>query len=195
MKKVRILLDMDEVLVDFVGGVCKRWGTTPAQVLPYWTVGEWNIIPPLSSALAAKEGVKVCITEKEFWELIEGDEQFWIGLQPTVFAREILDLIESFTDDWHVISSPSHCPSCYDGKVKWLKYFFGYNFNRFAITPHKHLFARSDTILIDDWQSTVEKFIEEGGKGIVFPRHSNNQHANKSDPVAYVTKELERICR
>ncbi len=194
MKKYRILVDMDEILVQFVEGACERWGTTVDRIIPYWPVGEWNMIPPLSKSLGREVGSKWEITDKKFWDKIEGDEQFWIGLQPTVFAREVLRLVESLTDDWFIVSSPTECDSSYNGKLKWVKYFLGWNFDRFIPTSYKHIMARPDTILIDDRQSTVDRFIEEGGKGIVFPRHWNSQHAFKSDPVSYVTKELERIC-
>ena len=89
---MKIFLDVDEVLADFVGGACAVWGTTEAEVLPYWEPGVWNMIPPLSRAL----GLPVTLTEEEFWAaIVERGDRFWLNLRPLPWAGRVIDLVQS----------------------------------------------------------------------------------------------------
>lgn len=186
---MRIFLDMDEVLTDFVGGACKAWGAEPAAVLAEWEEGKWDIVPPLSRAL----GREPLLTQDEFWRPINDNVLFWAGLKVLPWAQEVVALVRSLTDDWHVVSSPSYCDTSYMGKVQWLKRFFGPRFNRFCITPHKYCFAQPGTVLIDDRDSNVKSFIRAGGAGIVFPRYHNSCHGLKNDPLAFVSDQLQNL--
>lgn len=194
---MRILLDMDEVLVNFVDGALAAWGVERAPVLEHWTPGRWDMVPPLSKALGLAEPM----SNNRFWSRLEGDS-FWLGLEPLPWFDDLLQLITNYTDDWHIVTSPSLCPTSYDGKVKWLKTKFGKSFDRFAITPHKYLFAGPDTVLIDDRDRNIEEFAGAGGIGVVFPSHHNSEHrvANGADwlmripaPLEYVNRRLDKI--
>lgn len=46
---------MDEVLVDFVGGVCRVWNIPRSLLDEQRVPGEWCIIPALSKALGCKK--------------------------------------------------------------------------------------------------------------------------------------------
>lgn len=184
---MRILLDMDELLSDFVGGACREWGKTAAEVEQHWEPGRWDIVPPLAAALGEP------LTDLAFWDRLHNRAEFWAGLDPLPWVDELVDAAARWTDDWWVVTSPSHCPSSYYGKAQWLKRQFGRRFDRFHLTPHKHLFARADTLLIDDRDDNVDRFIAAGGKGLVFPRHHNSQHRHKGDPLKYVLAKLHPI--
>jgi len=185
---VRILLDLDEVLCDFVGAACGAWGVRKEEVLRHWEKGVWDLIPPLSRALGRERP----LLEAEFWDRINGSEMFWAKLEPTPWARGVLALTQEITEDWHVISAPSSCVSSYCGKVRWLKRFFGIRFDRFAITPHKEIFAGESVILIDDRDTNIERFCAAGGQGIVFPRHHNSEHPYQDNPLARLSEVLEK---
>lgn len=197
---MKIFLDMDEVLADFVGGACRAWGITREVVEQYWPAGAWDIIPPLTVALSKQRcpgtsGFPPSMGHDEFWEHINGSEDYWLDLEALPWARVVTNLMYWVTDDWYIVSAPSRCPYSYSGKVKWLQRFFSPAFNRFVLTSHKHLLAGPNTLLIDDRDSNVEEFVAAGGAGIVFPRHHNSQHLFKSDPVKYLKNALEVHCR
>lgn len=62
---MRIYLDMDGVLCDFVGAACKLHGRDPA------TVTHWNFFKDWG------------MTAEEFWRPIhEAGEDFWANLEP-----------------------------------------------------------------------------------------------------------------
>lgn len=182
---MRILLDLDEVLVDFIGGCCRAFKADLALVLQNWTPGEWSCVGPIGKVKGFP------LDDKFFWTVIhEKGEAFWADLEPLPWIEDVLDLVKSLTDDWHIVSAPSFCPTSYSGKVKWLKNYFGRGFDRFAITPHKNLFAGKDVLLIDDRESNVKNFIRAGGDGLIFPRHNNGLHTRKQDPVGHIRKML-----
>jgi len=189
VKITRIILDMDEVITDFVGAACRAWGTTTEEVVKNWEPGKWDMTGPVGKTVRGTP-----LTEQEFWDKINGDTKFWSRMDETSFIGEILNLSYKVVNtNWHIVSSPSHCPTCYNGKVKWLKEKFGYDFNRFALTPHKEIFAQPGVLLIDDRDSNIENFIKHGGAGIVFPAHHNSKHESKQDPVLYVYEQLKEM--
>ena len=206
----RILIDLDDVLANFVGGACQEFGLTREDVEAVWELSKWDIVPPLSKVLCEKNNQPLeLMSQSDFWNKLDKNEKFWINLQPLPWFNDIIRVVESFTDDWHIVTSPSWCQSSYSGKVKWIKERFGNKFSRFCITPHKELFAQPGVVLIDDRDSNVENFtystetIDDGkgnkiivkqatgGKGIVFPRIHNSQHEHRNDQVKYIVSVLE----
>lgn len=172
---MRILLDMDEVLCDFVGGALRVHGWTRKQLEQVWPVGTWSIIEPMG------------LTHDAFWKRIDaGGARFWRGLDPLPWAHDLIDWVTNTTDDWHIVTTPGHSVDCYVGKVRWLKWFFGERFDRFAITPHKHIFAAPHAILIDDKEETVRHFRRAGGRARLFPSRHNSLFEFANDPVGYL---------
>jgi len=190
MKKIRILLDMDGVLVDFVGGVCKLFEISRDDLNKHWTLGEWNIVPPLGRAIGMRDAFNTTM----FWnEINDGGEKFWLELEEMPWIDDLIKMVEDITDDWHIVTSPSYLPCSYSGKIKWLKNWFGDKFNRFAITPHKEIFAQENVILIDDRWKNIREFRESGGIGILFPSQGNLLHSRSEFPLNYLLNNLESL--
>lgn len=185
MTKVRILLDLDEVLVDFIGGAIGLHGSSLEEVLPHWPPGYWSVVPALGKALSRE------LTDEDFWRPItDKGREFWLGLLTHPWAEELLSWVKSVTDDWHIVTSPSRCPTSHDGKIRWAKNYFGPNFDRICPYRYKEVFARHDAILIDDSDANVKKFRDAGGKAIVFPRHNNSLHRFKGEPLKWVKQAM-----
>lgn len=196
MKKFRILLDLDEVLADFVGGCCRIHGVSREELERHWPPGQWSIVEPLGKALAEKGKLAEDYdwNEDDFWlEINYYSPQFWSTLEPTPWAKELVKLVESFTKDWHIVSAPSRSPESYTGKVRWLKAFFGQRFDRFALTPHKEIFACHNVVLIDDREENTRKFAEAGGWGVPFPSRHNSKHEKAANALEEVKSVLESI--
>lgn len=167
---MRIFLDMDDVLVDFKGGWCNFNGRKRdcPETQEHWRV--WSAGGDTSR-----------FSQEFFFNGIDGNEDFWTGLEPLPWMEDLVSLVDQVSPDWHVITSPGPCDTTYSGKVKWLKRYFGNFFDRFCITPHKYLFAQPGTLLIDDRESNVRGFITHegkltGGQALVFPRDYNCLH-------------------
>lgn len=188
MKNLRILLDLDEVLVDFVGSACRVHGVDRDEVNAYrveWRC--WDLVKAISS-LPGRE-----ISMSQFWEPIHKlGEQFWLELKELPWAREMFDLVTQIIDvDCFIVTSPSLETSSYSAKVKYMRRMFGPTFDNFVVTSHKYLMAREGVLLIDDRPENVEKFIRYGGDGILFPSHGNKFHEFATNPVPYVKSMLE----
>lgn len=181
-KPLRILLDMDDVLVDSITAFCEVHGTTRPAVEACWTPGEWHVRLPISKAL----GLDPPMDEAAFWKPINGDPGFWLNLKPLPWLDEVFNVVRLYTRDWHIVSAPSECSTSYNGKVAWLKHWFGAGFDRFALTPHKYIFARPGVVLVDDRDSNVDAFMKEGGYGVVFPSLHNRQHKRRNDPLGHI---------
>ncbi len=178
--KTRILLDMDGVLTDFVGGALRIHGWTREAFEHVWPLQSYDLAGPMG------------LTEEAFWRPISAmNEVFWMGLQPLPWARELMELIRSVTDDWYIVSRPSQDPSCYSGKAFWLKRFFqDQSFDRFVLTPHKHIFVGPNVLLIDDLEENINNFVAVGGDGLVFPSRHNCLHRFANNPMHHVSNRF-----
>lgn len=184
---MRILVDMDEVLADFVGGVARAFSIPLSEIEQHWEAGCFDIIQPLNKALPAS------LSEGEFWSRLEWPG-FWGGLDRLPWATRLIKAIGEITDNYFVVTSPSRGRYCMWEKQDWLNRFFGVAWwDRMIPTPHKAEFAEPNTVLIDDRESTIDAFRKRGGSGILFPRHHNRLRGMKSDPLGHVLAELSRF--
>lgn len=176
----RIYLDMDGVLVDFIGGALKIHGWTRESYLRAMTLGEWDLVKPMG------------MTEDEFWGPIHNaGERFWVDLRPLPWINEIIDLAKSLGDLW-IMTSPTGHPTSYSGKIQWLQNWFGREFNRIILTSEKHFLAQENTLLIDDREETVQNFAKAGGDAVVFPTLHNSLYCYADDPMKYLSNLFER---
>lgn len=183
-----ILLDMDEVLVDFIGGACQVFDITRQQLEEARPNNQWDIVSVIGCCIQTN------LTIEAFWEEIHGyGKDFWIDLKPLPWAEELMSLIRETTDSWYIVSAPSNCHSSYTGKIKWLKNYFGKEFDKFVLTPHKHLLAKSDRLLIDDRLENVCGFLHNGGNALLFASTGNKLYPYADDPVRHLSDSLDEI--
>lgn len=174
-----ILLDMDEVLVDFVGGALQVHGWTHERLEAVWPMGTWSIVEPMG------------LTRKEFWAPIqEAGESFWVDLKPLPWISAVLDWadIQSGFRNWFIVTCPG-CDAAWAGKACWLKNYFGASFDRFVPTLRKDVLAHGGSLLVDDKVSDVVEFARAGGSGIVFPSRRNQLYHLACDPVSYLERK------
>lgn len=185
-KSLRILIDLDDVLVDFVGSACKAHGTTYEEVAKFWELGRWDIQVPLGKAL----GRTARLPDEEFWIPLNVPN-FWASLPEFHWTASLLETVFRRTDDWFIVSAPSRCDSSRHGKLEWFNRYFGFASDRFIPTRYKEIFAKKGVVLIDDSTTNIDKFNAEGGKGILFPKLWNGNHVHAADPLTYVRNYLE----
>lgn len=188
MTKPRILLDLDEVLCDFTAGACAAHGVTVAQLNRHRRDGVWDIGLPMAIASTGWGlGGRERLTAEDFWNPINArGPEFWMKLNALPWFDAVINLVSEYSDDWYIITSPSQSAYSHLGKVLWIQQHFGATFDRCVITPHKHLFAHSGTILIDDREENCRKFVEHGGLSLTFPSLGNRFHKSAADPVPFL---------
>jgi 5'(3')-deoxyribonucleotidase len=178
-------IDMDEVLVDFVGGALKLFGWTKERFIQAHPQGLWDMTPTLE------------VTHRVFWDTIDKQGKgFWLRLEETPWIDHLLQWVEQNIGEWYIVTTPSFHYSSYSGKRLWLQKKFGRSFDRCILTKYKFLLAKPGTLLIDDRESSIQKFVytptlrETGGDGIVFPSLTNSLWANKDCPIDYLNSLL-----
>ena len=154
---MQCFLDLDGVLVDFVGGALKLHGRPdfPRKDI-IWDFNEQLNLSP-----------------QAFWRNMGFD--FWHGLLWTTEGRAILQIAKHYFGDANIaiLTSPSKTPGCLDGKLSWIKNNIPEFSRQFFIGPAKHLLASPGKLLIDDCDNNTEKFEDCGGKVLLVPRPWN----------------------
>lgn len=153
MKK--ILLDMDGVLVDFVGGAFAWHGKTIPDAVP-WSIWE-----------------AMGLSEREFWEPLGYD--FWANLGWTEDGQDLVERLEEMagTANIAILSSPCLTAGCAEGKLAWIKRHVPQFSRQYLLGPAKEFAASPDRVLVDDYWHNVEKFRKCGGAAVMVPRQWN----------------------
>lgn len=196
---IRIILDLDEVLLDWCGPACKAFYAKLDDVQGYWTPGMWGIVKPLDDYLTSRGMCRPDgkpLDDEKLWAKIREVPNFWESLPRLPWATQLIKMVDRVAVSWLIVTQgqPYHDPRSYGGKVYSLQSWLGRTFDRFAITCHKYEYARSDTILIDDNQDNCKAFVEHGGQAILFPRYHNNRHEYRHNPMEVVERSLARHC-
>ena len=173
-------LDVDEVLVDFVGPALSLHDLTFDEVKNHWPKTTWSFEEVFGWS------------SKKFWNPINKEgAKFWENLPELPWIDELLYLVSVKFPDCYLVSSPTLNSSSYVGKITWICKKFGKGFNQFILTSHKELLAGPERILIDDRPENVKKFRNWGGRAVLFPGWGNENRDHLSNPVAYVEQQLD----
>jgi 5'(3')-deoxyribonucleotidase len=172
---LKLFLDLDGVLVDFVGGWCKLYNVD----YPYND-------PKMLGIFYFTNFTKV---EKP-WE--KTDEEFWANLQPMPDMERILRIIENFftPEDVCILSSPAGKGSM-EGKFRWVAKYLPQYKKQFLFGSTKEFAACPKRLLVDDANHNYDAWIKEGAPAILLPRPWNRLHFAE-DHLGYLYRELER---
>jgi 5'(3')-deoxyribonucleotidase len=178
--KPKILIDMDDVLVDWTGEAFKTFGLNKQSI-------------KLMQLLEEQWGMDHVLDEAKMWErLDELGAPWWANLPPLPWA---LNLYSSLCEvgDVCILTSPSEHPSSSAGKVEWIKKHL--DTRDFLIGKPKHFCAHRGSILIDDRPENCAKFVEAGGNAQPWP---SPYRMEKEDPtgemnVGYAVRFVKEI--
>lgn len=164
-------LDMDGVLVDFSGAVENAYGIK----MDRWDFDDF--IPG--------------VTKEEFW--LSCTEEFWANLPWTEEGKDILRIVENFfgKDNICLLTTPCLTKGSMEGKRRWIeKHLPGY-LDQFLMGKPKHFCAGPQSILIDDSDKNINKFLYYGGRAILIPRPWNMLSYRISHPDFNLLEYLE----
>ena len=181
---MRILLDLDGVLVDFVGGACRSHGRPD----PY--------TEPLDPVVAGKFDMEKIwgMDINEFWEPMT-EPRWWEELEFMSDAKEILELCERAVgmDNVCLLTMPFRGSGPVVGKINWIERNMPEYSRRYLIGPTKQFCANSDSILVDDRNKNIEDFAEAGGNVVLVPRACNSNYRERHCATAWVKWCLENL--
>lgn len=174
-----IFLDMDGVMVDFIGGINKIFDL-PKEFPPPKADGlpQWNWFE--NYGLTGKQVNYVCNID------------FWANLEWMHDGKQILDAVESRFRDIYLLTTPMPNPGSGTGKMLWVnKHLPRYSKRTIITQTPKSLFAGPDRLLIDDKDSNVAEFVAAGGVGILVPRPWNELSGWADETLQVVKNSLE----
>lgn len=176
---MRALIDLDGVLVDFVGGMCKFHN----KENPYYkdeNHGDFSL------------GGLLGLSNKEFFNV---PKSFWARLAWISDGKDMLKIIEDAfgKDNCYIATACSLSDGAADGKREWLKhnlpdYFYK---GRYLLGKPKFLMANPNHYLFDDKPQNIIEFNNNGGNGFLIKRPWNTIKINNViSPVLELEKYL-----
>ena len=148
---MRVILDMDGVLVDLYAGLASSFGTDILQHVD-------NFNSPRIEAL---------------WKTV--DSSWWEHLPWTEDGVAILRLLElEFgQENISLCTKPTVRGSSHAGKFAWIEWHLPEYLDQYIFTRNKALIASPEYLLVDDSHDNIDAFIKAGGKGLLVPRAWN----------------------
>lgn len=182
-REVKIFLDLDGVVCNFLHGAASLFERDYDHLLANWPRGVYNTEEVIG------------VSKSQFFKKIkERGADFWANLPEYPYTREFYDHCVGLAPTYF-LTRPTYDPGCLSGKLEWLHKWHGSGFTNYIMTTHKHLCAAPYHILIDDHVENVEKFIEHGGKAILWPTICNQRHDEANNAVEVVKQELDKHIR
>lgn len=178
-RKLKIYIDLDGVLCDFVSAAHRAHGRAYAgEVLQWNFFRDWHI------------------NAGQFWFPIDNQgDDFWADLEPYPWTYEVRDLVARYDQEYRVATSPSEHHTSPAGKVKWIrKHLPGVTAKRRHLSGSKAELAKNGRVLIDDSLANCRDWVAGGGHAIPFPAPHNGLRVADDDILAYLDGEL-KSCR
>lgn len=182
---MKLFLDMDEVLVDFVGGLHRKFNKPfDPDNWPY-TLGRDGYMFFADMGITREEANEKC------------DYLFFASLHWTSYGKELLRLLEDQfkQEDIFLLTRPMGHPGSVAGKVAWAReHLPRYEQQTIITTANKSLLAAPDRLLIDDCDDNVEQWRNACcAPAIVVPCWWNHAHWYRNNPISFVAKGLKAV--
>lgn len=155
-KKVKIFLDLDGVLVNWSGGLCKLLGVDP-------------LAPEIANILTNDvmiQGGPFGTTEDVDRKVIEAGYDFWMNLELLPWAERLISLCEAY-GDVYFLTSPGIFHAGAHAKLDFI--FEKFNSRQYILTKHKYCCAGSNHILIDDMRKNICEWADAEGIPFQWP--------------------------
>lgn len=173
--ELKIFLDLDGVLVNWSGGVCKLKNIDPYS--------------PEAKAKLEKdtflEGSVFGTTEDINDAVMSAGYDFWMNLELLPWAHALVNMCRKY-GEVYFLTAPGLFHAGAHAKLDYIwKHFDSRNY---ILTKHKYLCANEHCILIDDMKKNIRQWTEAGG----IPFLWTNQWKMMADPEL-VKKEFDLL--
>ena len=182
---MKVYLDIDGVLADFVSGVHKAFNISYSYTDYPYTKGLWDWFAEADLT----------------WDKVDSvcDVEFWAGLEWIFDGQSIYHMVRRYTrrsgNSLNLLTTPMKNINSTVGKLTWIQEHLGENHRKQALITgaDKKIFAGPDTLLIDDQDKNVEEFVAAGGMGILVPRPWNELWGWANESLQVVKNSLEML--
>lgn len=190
-----IVLDLDDVLVDWWGNVFKLFGQNFSEFKKLGD-GEGGAVQPferkIEKYLSLATGRE--ITPEILKDVIDRAPDFWYSMEPLPEAREFVQDLCEFGPVILVTSISNFSADTARQKLLWIEnHLWDVIPTEYRIiTNCRHYLAGPRRILIDDAETNIKAFKEIGGQGVLVPKVWNSRFAF-SDDYGDVIEEVGEI--
>jgi 5'(3')-deoxyribonucleotidase len=198
MRPTKIYLDLDDVLNTFtpylLNFMCGNNVIDEKDYSKYPKEAAFDIVKAANILL---KGVDNYYRKELFWLYVP--ERIWSDCPVTDFAEYLVGLSMNAVgqENVFVVTAPTNEPSCLSGKLKWIQNTLPkWLQDQYIITKHKYLFAKPDTLLVDDREENIYSFVLYKGRTITIPRPWNafrNIITEEYTHIDYITEAFRRI--
>lgn len=184
MRDHMVYLDCDQVLTDFIAGICAAIGYDYPGT-PNWPE-EWTYDMFESAGSSREDANKHCNID------------FWANLNWMEDGKRILcQVFKRFRpNEITVLTTPMRNNGSYTGKMIWFENNVPELYDRVipSLVPKEEFAFDFNRLLIDDCQRNVERFIKAGGAAIMVPRpwNQNSKIFFDDKAVEYVTAMMDQ---
>lgn len=191
MDKIKtVWLDLDGVLVDFIGGL-HRALDIPYDINHYpYKKGEWNMLTDIKGLDDVPVTFEQCndICTKSFWENLEWMHDGHDILRAVTYKFAPINI--------QILTTCMPNSETKSGKIEWLERHLPMYLDRAIILDAgvgKTSYAHSNALLIDDRDKNIDDFVAAGGQGLLVPRPWNRVHFCADKTLEVVEKFLEDL--
>jgi 5'(3')-deoxyribonucleotidase len=113
----------------------------------------------------------------------------WANVPKSHEADILVSLSENCVGEENVFifTKPIRDGECYAGKFDWVEKHFPSYVDRLIIGSHKEIAANRESLLIDDNEDNVNRFLGEGGVAFLIPRPWNRLcHIVRNENVKHI---------
>lgn len=174
-------LDMDGVLVDFVGACERLFG-----------FDRWKVVIP--GEFYIHKWLK-CDRDWLWKEVQDAGHNMWAHAEPCPWMGELLLFLHRTFEQVVVVTHSQDWPGCYSGKWEWLKKHYPGS-GQPVFIKEKWRLAAPGCVLVDDFDGNVGDWVAHGGHAALFAQPWNLFHAEAMhrlfDPVAHLANRIEK---
>lgn len=179
---MKVFIDVDGVLANFLGGVHKALGVPYSYVQYPYDKAKWHMLTDIPGVDKFTKVDDLC------------NKQFWSNLAWMHDGEDILDAIQKKFIETYLLTTPMPNPGSGTGKLWWIKQQVPKLYKKTILSyAPKSLLAGPDTLLIDDNDENIAEFVAAGGHGILVPRPWNALHGWADETLQVVKNSLEEF--
>jgi len=177
---LKIKLDMDGVIADFIGGVFK--------IMKERKIIKENVTKDMWTEFNAHGNLGITDFQwQTLFKEISYDSFFWSKLDKEPHFDDLIKVINDFDIDYDIVTD---APSIYaeHGKKMWLIKHNIYN-NMYA-EKNKYKYACPYSVLIDDKPQNCDLFIKHGGRAILYAQPWNAKYTGLAPRLSMENKDM-----
>lgn len=111
---------------------------------------------------------------KEVYNKISSVPNWWASMPWMKYGKELLNLSNELCDNVELLTTPAETvETCEEDKLTWVKREIPFNI-KVNFSSSKEDYANPKSILVDDTEKNIEKFIEKKGIGLYYNIQDDN---------------------